>query len=79
MLELLSVDKKFHRQGAGSALVQWGTRKADEEGLEVRMFSSCFFCVNLCRYSLEELHLCLTHSSGLACLREVGNMKAMCS
>jgi GNAT superfamily N-acetyltransferase len=35
VLELLAVLPDFQRQGAGTALVQWGTKVADERGLVV--------------------------------------------
>lgn len=32
---MLAVDRQRQRQGAGTALVSWGTRAADEQGLVV--------------------------------------------
>lgn len=34
-LDLLIVDPKHYRKGAGRALIRWGTAKADERGIEV--------------------------------------------
>lgn len=36
-LDLLIVDPKHHRKGAGRALIQWGLDKADELGVDVRL------------------------------------------
>ena len=36
VLESLAVHPEYQRLGAGSALVTWGTRAADEKGLTVR-------------------------------------------
>jgi predicted N-acetyltransferase YhbS len=36
VLELLAVDPDFQRMGAGSALVAWGTKAADQKGIKVR-------------------------------------------
>lgn len=34
MLEICFVEPSYRRRGAGNLLVQWGTQKADEMGLE---------------------------------------------
>jgi len=41
-LDILAIDPKYQRKGAGDALVKWGTRKADELGLEAVVESSVF-------------------------------------
>ncbi|KAI7492758.1 hypothetical protein KC367_g9014 [Hortaea werneckii] len=41
-LDILTIDPKFQRKGIGNALVQWGTRKADELGVEAVVESSVF-------------------------------------
>jgi GNAT superfamily N-acetyltransferase len=35
VLELLAVHPEYQLFGAGTALVQWGTKAADEQGLKV--------------------------------------------
>ena len=35
MLNLLCVDPEYQRSGAGTALMRWGTKIADERGVEV--------------------------------------------
>lgn len=35
VLELLAVDPKYQRLGAGAALVKWGIRAADDKGMKV--------------------------------------------
>lgn len=44
VLDLLAVDPRFQRRGAGSLLVKWGTDHADQLGLEVRSLcrQQCF-------------------------------------
>ena len=37
VLELLAVHPEYQRLGAGKGLVNWGTKKADERGLKVRI------------------------------------------
>lgn len=39
-LMVLATRPDYQRRGAGSALVQWGMKKAKEEGLTVTLFSS---------------------------------------
>ncbi|KAI9700956.1 MAG: hypothetical protein M1820_006601 [Bogoriella megaspora] len=34
VLDILAVDPDYHRQGVGAALVEWGTKAADERGIE---------------------------------------------
>ncbi|KAI7475334.1 hypothetical protein KC357_g4988 [Hortaea werneckii] len=41
-LDILTIDPKYQRKGIGNALVQWGTRKADELGVEAVVESSVF-------------------------------------
>ena len=41
-LDILTIDPKHQRKGIGNALVQWGTRKADELGVEAVVESSVF-------------------------------------
>ena len=53
VLESLAVHPEYQRLGAGSALVTWGTRAADEKGLTVRHPppSSLLSLLNLPTYS----------------------------
>lgn len=45
VLELLAVHPDFQRRGAGRALVEWGTRAADEQGVKVcNKFPVFSFC-----------------------------------
>lgn len=45
VLELLAVHPEFQRLGAGRALVEWGTKAADEQGVKVRdNFAGFSFC-----------------------------------
>lgn len=37
---MLAVRPGYRRLGAGTALVEWGTKAADEQGLQVTMKSS---------------------------------------
>ncbi|KAI0835250.1 acyl-CoA N-acyltransferase [Hypoxylon sp. FL0890] len=39
-LEMLGVRKEFQRKGAGKLLVEWGTAKADESGVEAFLAAS---------------------------------------
>ncbi|KAK5110049.1 hypothetical protein LTR62_006293 [Meristemomyces frigidus] len=39
-LDILTIDPAFQRRGVGAALVQWGTEKADELGVEAVVESS---------------------------------------
>lgn len=39
-LDLLTVDPKYQRRGAGRMLVQWGTEVADKLGVKVNLFPS---------------------------------------
>jgi GNAT superfamily N-acetyltransferase len=39
-MELLVTDVKYRRRGAATALVKWGTQKADEEGVPCRVEAS---------------------------------------
>ncbi|KAI1133951.1 acyl-CoA N-acyltransferase [Hypoxylon sp. FL0543] len=39
-LEMLGVRKEFQRKGAGKLLVEWGTTKADESGIEAFLAAS---------------------------------------
>ncbi|KAI6882387.1 hypothetical protein KC318_g16340 [Hortaea werneckii] len=41
-LDILTIDPKHQRKGIGNALVQWGTRRADELGVEAVVESSVF-------------------------------------
>lgn len=44
VLELLAVHPDHQRLGAGTALVKWGTKAADEQGLKV-MIALSFFLI----------------------------------
>lgn len=57
MLELLSVDKAYQRRGAGLALVEWGTKKADELGIEVSIFYPPETCYLLNVWSLMQVFI----------------------
>ena len=52
VLELLAVHPECQRFGAGTALVKWGTKAADEQGLKVMISSyfplSCIPPPNIC-------------------------------
>lgn len=41
-LDVLAIDPKHQRRGVGGKLVEWGTRKADELGVEGVVESSVF-------------------------------------
>lgn len=60
VLELLAVHPDYQRLGAGKALVQWGTKAADEQGLQAvvegtpkgqRLYEQCGL-----RTEIEEMH-----------------------
>lgn len=57
VLELLAVHPDYQRLGAGKALVQWGTKAADEQGLQVVLSPiSSFFLHIPNRWILNQRH-----------------------
>lgn len=40
VLEVLGVDEKYQKTGLGSALIDWGLRQADQDGLETYLDAS---------------------------------------
>lgn len=40
MLEVLGVDEKYQKSGLGGALIEWGIRQADQDGLELYLDAS---------------------------------------
>ena len=43
-LDILTIDPKHQRRGAGAKLVEWGVQLADEMGVEVTIHSSINAC-----------------------------------